>query len=62
MSSKGLKQEKYLTIKTKTFALCPSTEAKFFFFLGGWGVGGYVDCIEVDECLLVVPWTRARLL
>lgn len=27
MFSKGLKQEKYFTIKTKTCALCPSMEA-----------------------------------
>lgn len=29
---KGLKQEKYFTIKTKTCALCPSMEAMFMYW------------------------------
>lgn len=42
--SKGLKQEKYFTFKTKMCVLCPSN----VFVLG------CVDCTELGECLVVV--------
>lgn len=45
--SKGLKQEKYFTFKTKTCAMCPSMGANV-------SVQGCGDCTEGSECLVVV--------
>lgn len=51
MSSKGLKQEKYFTIKKKTCIVS---------IYESWGsVLGWVDCTDRGECLDVVLWTRA---
>ena len=62
LSSMGLKQEKYFTIKTnrkkkwnETGVLCPCLKLRFC-------KERLLICTEVGECLVVVLWTGARLL